>query len=106
MNAAQKGMWEDNDCYVYNNFICYTDKSDSIGAPPPTSSPYGCPNGFFSSKNKQECYQLVDQAMSWTDAQQYCKNQGKCIALKLGWLIVILLFRRYFMVSAPVICPS
>jgi len=90
VSMADNGMWHDNDCYYTNRFVCYTDKSDDIGAPPPTQSPLGCPEGFYTSTHEQACYQLVDEPMSWSAAQQYCKNQGNSI--QFGWIIIEIIF--------------
>ena len=79
INTNKDGMWEDNDCYSTNAFLCYAPKSDGIGVPPKTESPLGCMEGFYSSTHEEACYQLVDQPKSWEEAQKYCRSQGNFV---------------------------
>jgi len=75
------GEWNDLDCAQQIPFVCSTRKSPQLPTPPATTSPIGCPVGYYSSVGSQACFKLVTTPNTWSAARQACKNEGQGIEL-------------------------
>ncbi|XP_026880090.2 macrophage mannose receptor 1-like [Electrophorus electricus] len=75
-NHLVTGLWNDENCGEKRGWVCYTKKSSSIPAPPPTTSP--CPSGYISWY--RSCYKLVSEARTWEEAQSECLKEGSNLA--------------------------
>lgn len=87
MDAVNAGKWNDEKCSSARKFVCYTYRDDSLDAPEPTNSPNNCPKGYYSWN--QECYLLVDEAKSFSDAKSYCKQQSNYANLSVSYFAIL-----------------
>ena len=71
------GQWNDISCTDEIPFTCYLRKDASLPVPAPTSSPIGCPAGYYTSIASRSCFKLMNTPMSWNDARASCQAQGE-----------------------------
>ncbi|CAL8384873.1 unnamed protein product [Gadus morhua 'NCC'] len=69
----ESGRWSDVACTELNTYIC---KAPKAHYPLPSVKPtvYGCPQGWDAYG--YACYWLEETARSWSDAKDFCKEQG------------------------------
>ena len=71
------GKWDDDDCETAYAYVCKKSASTNNTEPP---SPPLCEEPSMSDKDfyrfNGACYKLVNEAKSWVEADQHCKEMG------------------------------
>ncbi|GAU90351.1 hypothetical protein RvY_02778 [Ramazzottius varieornatus] len=69
------GKWFNDDCSALKNFVCHHDGvlKDKEEYPQELDDP-ACGPGWF--RNGDHCYLINDDAMSYSEAQQHCRNMA------------------------------
>ena len=68
------GMWDDGNCTMRYPYVCKTPASPDNPDPPPSPPQCEDSNHQGFSQFNGACYKWVDEAKSWSEAENSCKQ--------------------------------